>query len=235
MMHKIDIPADILARSRRARGRDRILETIDPARVAHLIVDLQNGFMAEGALVEVPGAREMVPNVNIISAAIRSAGGVNVFLRYTYDESEPQPWITWYRTYMASDVSAAFKNAFSRGAEPWQLWPSLEVQDSDLIVDKTRFSAFVPGTCRLDEILRTRGIETVIITGTVTNVCCESTARDAMQRNYNVIFVADGTAALTDAEHNATLSNMTMLFADVVTTSEASALIEADKISCAAA
>jgi ureidoacrylate peracid hydrolase len=84
-MHQIDIPAEVLARSRRARGRDHIPETIDPSRSAHLIVDLQNGFMAEGALVEVPVAREMVPNVNIISAAVRNAGGLNVFLRFTYD------------------------------------------------------------------------------------------------------------------------------------------------------
>ena len=56
--------------------------------------------------------------------------------------------------------------------------------------------------------------------GTATNVCCESTARDTMQMNYKVIFVADGNAALTDAEHNATLNNMVTLFADVMTTDE---------------
>jgi ureidoacrylate peracid hydrolase len=91
-MHKIDIPADVRARSRRARGRDHVLETIDLARTAHVIVDLQNGFMAEGALVEVPVAREIVPNVNAIVAAVRQAGGLNVFLRYTYDASEPLTW-----------------------------------------------------------------------------------------------------------------------------------------------
>jgi ureidoacrylate peracid hydrolase len=229
-VHKIEIPAEILARSKRARGRDHILEKINPAHSAHVIVDLQNGFMANGALVEVPVAREMIPNVNRISAAIRSAGGLNVFLRYTYDEAEQQPWVSWYQTYMAPEISAAFRVAFSRGAEPWQLWPLLEVEDGDLIIEKTRFSAFIPGTCRLDEVLRARGIETIIITGTVTNVCCESTARDAMQRNYNVVFVADGTAALTEAEHNATLSNMTMLFADVMTTVEVVTLIETSKI-----
>jgi ureidoacrylate peracid hydrolase len=234
-MHKVEIPAEILARSRRARGRDHILEKINPARTAHIIVDLQNGFMADGALVEVSIAREMIPNVNRISAAIRNAGGLNVFLRYTYDNSEPQPWVTWYQTYMTREMSAAFSDAFSRGAEPWQLWPLLEVEQSDLIIEKTRFSAFVPGTCRLDDILRGRGIETLIITGTITNVCCESTARDAMQRNYNVVFVADGTAALTDAEHNATLSNMMMLFADVMTTTEIVAVIEAGEIGAAAA
>jgi ureidoacrylate peracid hydrolase len=229
-MHKIEIPAEILARSKRNRGRDHILEKIDPAHSAHVIVDLQNGFLANGGLAEVPVAREMIPNVNRISAAMRTAGGLNVFLRYTYDEAEQQPWVSWYRTYMTPEIRAAFKDAFSREAEPWQLWPLLELKDRDLIIDKTRFSAFIPGTCRLDEVLRARGIETVIITGTVTNVCCESTARDAMQHNYNVVFVADGTAALTEAEHNATLCNMTMLFAEVMTTAEVVDVIEASKI-----
>ena len=94
------------------------------------------------------------------------------------------------------------------------------MQPSDWIVDKTRFSAFVPGACDLHERLRSAGIDTLIITGTLTNCCCESTARDAMQRDYRVIFVSDGNGALTDAEHNATLVNMVTLFADVMTTDE---------------
>jgi ureidoacrylate peracid hydrolase len=69
-------------------------------------------------------------------------------------------------------------------------------------------------------MLQERGIDTLIITGTATNVCCESTARDAMQMNYKVIFVSDGNAAMTDAEHNATLNNMLNLFADVMSTEE---------------
>ena len=78
----------------------------------------------------------------------------------------------------------------------------------------------MPGSSQLHEILQARGIDTLIITGTATNVCCKSTARDAMQMNYKVIFVADGNAALTDAEHNATLDNMVVRFADVMTTAE---------------
>jgi ureidoacrylate peracid hydrolase len=224
-MHQIDIPENIVARSRRHRGREHVVERIDPARTAHVIVDLQNGFM--GAPFDVPVAREMVPNVNLICAALRHAGGLNVFLRYTCDPTEPQPWTVWFDTYLAAEMSTAHRSAFARGAKPWQLWPLLDVQPADSIVDKTRFSAFVPGTCELDDILRARGIDTLIVTGTLSNICCESTARDAMQRNYQVVFVADGNAAPTDAEHNATLSNMISLFADVMTTAEIAALIEA--------
>src|SRR5437016_3671850 len=219
-MHRIEIPAEVRARTRRVRGRDHIVERIVPARTAHIIVDLQNGFMAEGAVIEVPVAREIVPNVNAITAALRDAGGANVFLRYTHDDAEAQPWTTRYSSYIAPETGAAQKDAFRRGAEPWQLWPLLDVHPADLVVDKTRYSAFVPGTCALDDLLRARGIDTLIVTGTATNVCCESTARDAMQRNYRVVFVADGTAAFTDAQHNATLCNM-LTFADVMMAADA--------------
>ncbi len=225
-MHHIDIPAEILARARRVRGRDHLVETLDPARTAHLIVDLQNGFMAEGAPAPVPQAREIVPNVNAIAAALRAAGGLNAFLRYTYDDGEAQLWTAWYGTYLAADKSAAHKAAFTRGAPLWQLWKSLDVRAGDLVFDKTRFSPFVPGTCPLPGILQARGIDTLIVTGTLTNCCCESTARDALQHNYRVVFVADGNATLTDAEHNATLCNMATLFADVMTTAEILCLVE---------
>jgi ureidoacrylate peracid hydrolase len=69
-------------------------------------------------------------------------------------------------------------------------------------------------------MLQDRGIDTLIVTGTLTNCCCESTARDAMQFNYKVIFVSDANATLSDAEHNATLNNMCALFADVMSTDE---------------
>jgi ureidoacrylate peracid hydrolase len=232
-MHKIEIPPEVLARFRQSRGQEHIFERIDATRTAHIVVDLQNGFMAEGAVIEVPTAREIVPNVNQISAALREAGGTNVFLRYTHDDAEPRPWTTRHTAYLSAEKAAAQKSAFSRGAEAWQLWPTLDVRPGDPIVDKTRYSAFVPGTCALDLLLQARGIETLIITGTATNVCCESTARDAMQRNYQVIFVADGTAAFTDAQHNATLCNM-LTFADVMTTEEVLDVLSAGKLRGAA-
>jgi ureidoacrylate peracid hydrolase len=87
-------------------------------------------------------------------------------------------------------------------------------------VKKNRFGAFVPGLSDLHSILQSRNVDTVIITGTATNVCCESTARDAMMMNYKVIFVSDGTATFNDDEHNATLGIMLAMFADVMSTDE---------------
>jgi ureidoacrylate peracid hydrolase len=78
----------------------------------------------------------------------------------------------------------------------------------------------------MDAELKARGIDTLIISGTLTNCCCESTARDALQMGYNVIFLTDANATLSDEEHNATLISMTSIFADVMDTKRLLGLIE---------
>lgn len=235
-MHTISIPEHVIARGRLMRGgREHIFETLDMGKVAHVIVDLQVGFVAEGAPVEVPLTREIFGAVNAISNAVRAAGGLNVFLRYTYDGSEPSPWTAWFHNYMSPSHFETMKDAFERGAPNWQLAPELDVLGSDLIIDKTRFSALIPGTCDMDDQLKARGIDTLIITGTLTNCCCESTARDALQMGYNVLFVTDANATLSDEEHNATLISMSAIFADVVDTKHLLGLIDRSTLLEAAA
>jgi len=98
----------------------------------------------------------------------------------------------------------------------------LSLQRADLrFPDANKFIGFDNyGTVLSSSLWWQDVFHTLIITGTLTNCCCESTARDAMQMNYKIIFVSDANAALTDAAHNATLENMAMLFADVMTTGE---------------
>ena len=88
---------------------------------------------------------------------------------------------------------------------------------------KIKYSAFIAGSSDIDAQLKARGIETLLITGTVTNVCCESTARDAMMLDYRVVMLSDGNASLTDEEHAASLNNFLVFFGDVMTTDEAAA------------
>ena len=178
MPHDVDHQA-ILDRYAEARGRVRnIYEAIDPVRTAHLIVDMQNGFMEEGAPVEVPAARGIVEEINRLSRAVRAAGGHNVFLRFTTPKDGPMAWPVFAERMGAGH--AAHRDAFTPGNHYWGLWPSLEVQPEDAVVEKHRFSGFTAGTSELDAHLKARGIDTLIISGTLTNCCCESTARDAM-------------------------------------------------------
>ncbi len=219
-MHKIALSAEVLQMIQAQQGTLHPHQHLDLRRTAHLIVDLQNGFMEPGAPVEVPVAREIVPNVNQISAAVRAHGGRNIFLRMTVDAHSRASWSNWFKYLLTAENGAALAQAFVPGAHYWQLWPALTVTDRDLMVEKFRFGAFVPGASPLHEILQGHGIDTLIITGTLSNCCCESTARDAMQMNYRIIFVSDANAALTDAAHNATLENMAFLFGDVMSTAE---------------
>ena len=91
--------------------------------------------------------------------------------------------------------------ALTAGGKGHELWASLEVRPEDLTIEKTRFSAFIQGSSDLAAVLRGRGLDTILVTGTVTNVCCESTARDAMMLNFRTIMVTDGNAAVTDEDH----------------------------------
>ena len=108
--------------------------------------------------------------------------------------------------------------AMREGGKGQELWPDLDVRPEDEIVRKYRFSAFMPGTCELPYRLRSRGFDTVLITGTVTNVCCESSARDAMMTNFRTVMVSDANAAMTMEEHNASLVAFYAIFGDVMDT-----------------
>lgn len=193
---------------------------LDLSRTAHLIVDLQNGFMEPGAPVEVPAAREIVGRVNRISRAMREHGGLNVFLRMMLGPDSHREWSVFYRKLPPGQTARGMSESFSPGAHHAALWPGLEVSAEDLVIEKRRFSAFIPGASALHDTLQRRGVDTLIITGTLTNCCCESTARDAQQMNYRILFISDGTAAQSQSAHDATLENMHMLFGDVLTTEE---------------
>ncbi|MFE0112254.1 isochorismatase family protein, partial [Amycolatopsis sp. NPDC059019] len=108
----------------------------------------------------------------------------------------------------------------ARGPPPPRLWPGLRVHEADVLAEKSAASAFFPGRCSLPDSLAQRGIDTVLITGTVTNVCCESSARDASTLGLRVVMVADANAASRDEEHNATLHTIYRSFGDVRSTEE---------------
>ena len=194
---------------------------------AHIVVDLQNGFMAPGQVAEVPVARAIVPNVNRISAALRAAGGAVVFTKHTADAEAIRTWSVYFEHFMTPERRAPFIEAFTPGSPGHALWPELDVVPQDLVIQKRRFGAFVPGSSDLHAHLQERGIDTLIISGTVSQVCCESTARDAMMMNYKVFFISDACATLTDAEQAGTLTAMAHGFCDVRDTQSVLGLIAA--------
>ena len=220
-MHKIAIPQAAIDRVLKRRESLHVFTDLEPARTAHIVVDLQNGFMAPGQPAEIAdGARDRPQRQSHQRARLRAPAGSSSISRTRSTPTAKQAWSNWF-AYMSGDRrKGAMEAAFADGSFGHALWPELEVLPSDLKVKKNRFGAFVPGSSDLHSLLQARNIDTLIITGTATNVCCESTARDAMMMNYKVIFVSDGTATFNDEEHNATLGIMLAMFADVMSTDE---------------
>jgi ureidoacrylate peracid hydrolase len=214
-MHKIAIPSYAIERALARRGRLHPFDSIDPARAALVVVDLQNGFMAPGQPAEIAQAREIVPAVNRLAAATRATGGTVVWIQNTITPESEKSWSVYLGSFADAEWGPRMRRAFTPGDFGHALYPGLEVRPGDLTVRKYRFSALVQGASDLDGMLRARGIDTLIIVGTATNVCCESTARDAMMLNYKVFFVSDANACRTDEEHNATLAILMGMFADV--------------------
>jgi ureidoacrylate peracid hydrolase len=118
------------------------------------------------------------------------------------------------------DALDRMMSALAKDSKGHQISPSMDVVEGDLVIDKWRYSAFIQGSSDLDVRLRERAIDTLVIAGVLTNVCCESTARDAMMLNYRVVMAADATAAHTNEEYNGSLTSILFAFGDVMTNAE---------------
>ena len=234
-MHNSHIPADVIERVTRARGKRHLFDGIAPGRAALVVVDMQNFFLEEGQACETPEARDIVANVNRLAHAARSEGANVVWLQMTQDRDQLQGWSVFYDFVKAGERGLEELDCLSAGHHGHRLWPGLDVGADALKVEKRRFSAFIEGSSDLHAILRERGIDTVMITGTLTNVCCLTTALDAMMLNYKVLMVSDANAALSDDTHNAALGTFCELFGDVRTTDEVVALLEEGGAESAAA
>jgi ureidoacrylate peracid hydrolase len=217
-MHKIAIPQSIVDRVVARHGREHVHDDLDPRKTALVVVDMQNAFMLPGvAHSPCLMAQEIVPNLNRLARVVRDTGGTVVWFKTTYTDETLKSWTSMYGM-IGPTRTGKRAEALTAASLGHELWPDLEVQPADLIVEKNRYSAFIQGSSELAASLRTRGLDTLLITGTVTNVCCESTARDAMMLNFKCVMLTDGNAAVTDEDHNASLSNFYLTFGDIMST-----------------
>jgi nicotinamidase-related amidase len=199
------------------RGRRHAYERLTPERTALIVIDMVPFFALENRY-----CRGIVPNINRLAGALRAAGGLVVWV-LPGGEGRPTPVA---EEFLGAETARMFAASGGEGPLRQRLWPELAVHEADPIVTKTAASAFFPNRSELPGLLSKRGIDTVVIAGTVTNVCCESSARDASTLDYRVIMVADANAARRDRDHNATLYTIYRTFGDVRTTDEVLALIE---------
>jgi ureidoacrylate peracid hydrolase len=217
-MISVTFPPDIIQRVVARRGSEHVFSDLDPARTALVVIDLQYAFMDDEVGHAVcPAARDIVPTVNRLADAVRISGGGVFWIKNTFDESCLTEWSVM-QDISTPAMRAKRAAAMSEGTKGHDLWAALDVRPEDEIVKKYRFSAFLPGASELPARLRARGFDTVLITGTVTNVCCESSARDAMMSNFRVVMISDANAATTQAEHEASLTAFYLTFGDVMDT-----------------
>ena len=219
-MHRYVVSDAVKERLLRRQGKLVSHDTIDAARSALVVVDMQNHFVAEGFPAEVPLARAIVPNINRLAAAMRDAGGLVVWIQTTATGAL-EYWGNHHKYMLTPERARKRLASLDEAADGFRLYPALEALPTDLRVKKIKYSAFIAGSSDLDAQLRNRGIDTVLVVGTATNVCCESTVRDAMMLDYRVTMLSDACAAWTDEEHAATMNTVMLFFGDVMSTDDA--------------
>ncbi len=218
-MHKIVLSETALARARNQYGKLHPFDTIDPARTALLVIDMQNYFVKPGHQGEVAPAREIVHNINRLAAELRRHGSHVVFIRNGTSDTR-ESWSNYHEWLTTPERMRRRYEAMQDGHDGFEFWHALDIRPEDAKLTKKRYSAFIQGSSDAERLLRGRDVDTLLITGTATSICCESSARDAMMLNFKTIMVADGLAAQTDEEHNASLSAFYGQFGDVQTVDE---------------
>jgi nicotinamidase-related amidase len=218
-MHKTAISKAKLERMQTRLGKLHPFDAIEPRRTALVVIDMQNYFVKQGHQSEVPLARDIVPNINRLAAELRRRGGHVVWVRNSTTDTR-ESWSNYHDWLQTPERAQLRLQSMEVGADGYEYWHLNDIRPEDAQITKKRYSAFLQGSSDIERHLRDRGIDTVLITGTATNVCCESSARDAMMLNFKVVMVADGLATQTDEEHNATLSNFYGQFGDVQTVDE---------------
>ncbi|MGC4105287.1 MAG: isochorismatase family cysteine hydrolase [Thermomicrobiales bacterium] len=204
-IHAWEIPAREYARHEARRGRRFAYETLDPRTTALIVIDMVGFFVEESARCQA-----IVPPINAMAEALRAAGGTVAWVLPTVEP--PSPWaIEFY----GEAIAARYAASGGEGSLAERLWEGLRTHPDDLWVQKSASSAFFPGRSPLSDLLAARGVETVLIAGTVTNVCCEASARDAATLGYRTIMLADANAGVNDASHNATLTTIYRSYGDV--------------------
>ena len=219
MSQPTEVSEFVKDRLARIRGDLRLYRDLRPAETAFVVIDMQNAFVAEGGVIEVPPAREIIPAINRMAAECREIGVPVIWIR-SHHPKGGSDWRHFFDHFVRPERREAAAAALSDDAPSSRFHPDMEIRDEDYIVFKNRYSCLIPGSSSLERLLRSLGCDTLLLAGTKTNICVESTARDAMMLDFRVVVLSDATAALTDEEHQASLNVLIQEFADILVTAE---------------
>jgi len=175
-------------------------------RAALLVIDMQNFFLSPDSPTYTCGGAAVLPNVRKLVDAFRKAGRPVIFTRHVHHPGGLDAGIMeWWWGGMCLE-----------GTPESDIHPSLAPRRGEKVVLKHRYSAFY--NTDLETVLRCLEVRQLVVTGVMTNLCCESTARDAYFRDFEVFFPADATATVSEEMHTASLLNLAFGFALVTST-----------------
>lgn len=179
---------------------------LDVPASALLVVDMQRFFLDASSPTFACGGVAILPSVKRLLAAYRRAKRPVIFTQHVHHPDDLDAGImAWW-----------WQGKCLEGSPESQIHPDLAPMAGEKVVAKHRYSAFY--NTDLETVLRCLRVQDIVISGIMTNLCCESTARDAYYRDYRVFFLADGTGSVTEEMHLASLLNLAFGFAYVTTT-----------------
>jgi len=205
MRHPSGIPDRIVEKVVARRGRLHAFDTIDPKTTALVVIDLDEATVSDDDTWQ-----RIIATVNALAVAVRDRGGTVAWVLSRMDRMPRH-----FSAILGAELASRYLNDGQRDGRGTRLWHGLEREPADLIAVKSGASAFFPGKCNLKDQLDARGIDTVLIAGAVTNICCESSARDAAELEYKVVLISDALSGHAHGLHDATLATFYRIFGDV--------------------
>jgi ureidoacrylate peracid hydrolase len=205
MQHPSGIPEKIVRKVVARRGTLHAFEAIDPKTTALVVIDLDEATVGNDDV-----SQRMTQTVNSLAAAVRHSGGVVAWV-LSCMSTMPRH----FSAILGADLATRYFDDGQAGGAGTRLWHALDRKPDDVVATKSGASAFFPGKCNLKPQLDARAVDTILVAGAVTNICCESSARDAVELDYKVIMISDALSGHAHGLHEATLATFYRIFGDV--------------------
>ena len=205
MDHPSGISPKIVEKVVARRGRLHAFDTIDPKTTALVVIDLDEATVGADETWQ-----RIIATVNGLAVAVRDSGGTVAWVLSRMDRMPRH-----FRAILGTELASRYFNDGQGAGRGTRLWHGLQREPEDLTAVKSGASAFFPGKCNVKDQLDARGIDTVLIAGAVTNICCESSARDAAELEYKVVLISDALSGHAHGLHDATLATFYRIFGDV--------------------
>ena len=213
-----------VARVQAQYGTENRIGSLNPQETALLVVDMQKFYLEPTSTNFCPAALDIITNINALAMAFRDFGAPVIWLRNIVGNKDIKSWSSFYDRLTQKHLSYR-REKLAKDGDGFQLFEGMDVRSSDKKVNKTRFSAFTRDASNIEKVLGEYGTQVLVVCGIVTNVCVESTVRDAMMLNYQVLVAEDACAASNERAHEASINNMYTHFADVTLTSNIKRLL----------